>query len=62
MEQAQKVKVPQFLSTHPSDRNRMQRINGWMDKALAKREEGDCGATAQFANDFQSLTGLLAFR
>lgn len=33
---------PQFLSTHPSNENRIVKIQGWMQEAIAKQESSDC--------------------
>lgn len=36
---------PQFLSTHPSSHNRMEKIRSWLPDAEMKREQGGCGFT-----------------
>ncbi|KAF2218902.1 peptidase family M48-domain-containing protein [Elsinoe ampelina] len=43
---------PQFLSTHPASRNRMESIKGWLPKAEAKREQSGCFVTGFYADDF----------
>ncbi|RSL76356.1 hypothetical protein CEP51_010022 [Fusarium floridanum] len=45
--------VPEMLSTHPSNENRIAKISEWMPKALEKREESDCRGTAAFADRFR---------
>jgi metalloendopeptidase OMA1, mitochondrial len=62
MEKANKVKIPQFLSTHPADANRIKRIRGWMDDALAKRESSGCMKTGSWMDDFSSLGASIPFR
>ncbi|KAK8202273.1 metalloendopeptidase [Zalaria obscura] len=42
MEQAEKGAPPQFLSTHPSSHNRMEKISEWLPKAEVKQEEAGC--------------------
>lgn len=41
---------PQFMSTHPTNENRIKRIRGWLDKALEKQKTSDCS---------QQLSGML---
>ncbi|KAK5686987.1 metalloendopeptidase [Elasticomyces elasticus] len=43
MEQEEKGAPPQFLSTHPSNHNRLSKIEFWLPKAQAKLEASDCG-------------------
>ncbi|KAL9004426.1 MAG: hypothetical protein Q9188_002764 [Gyalolechia gomerana] len=53
---AEKSSVPQLLSTHPTDRNRVKQIQAWLPEARQKQTESDCGAVTQFADQFnQSL-------
>ncbi|KAF6845219.1 peptidase family M48 protein [Colletotrichum musicola] len=44
---------PEFLSTHPSNEHRIEKIQEWMPKALEKWEASDCKGTATFANLFR---------
>lgn len=44
---------PEFLSTHPSNQHRIDRITKWLPEALAKREESDCKGTQGFAEAFR---------
>lgn len=45
--------VPEMLSTHPSNENRISKISEWMPHALEKRAESDCRGTAAFADRFR---------
>ena len=42
MSQAAKGQPPQFLSTHPSNENRIVKLQGWMKEAEAVRGKSDC--------------------
>jgi predicted Zn-dependent protease len=35
---------PEFLSTHPSHGSRIAALEGWLDEALAARDEANCAA------------------
>lgn len=43
---------PQFLSTHPSSHNRLEKIRDWLPQAEDKLRQSDCGMTAGYARDF----------
>ena len=43
---------PQFLSTHPSDHNRIEKIRKWLPEAEQARLLGECSATAGFGELF----------
>ncbi|KAJ3521181.1 hypothetical protein NM208_g13409 [Fusarium decemcellulare] len=45
--------VPEMLSTHPSNENRIAKISEWMPQAMEKRMESDCRGTAAFADRFR---------
>lgn len=62
MEQAEKGQAvpPQFLSTHPSSHNRMEKIRGWLPQAETKYESGDCQTIAPFASEFKSVAKSMA--
>lgn len=34
---------PEFISTHPSSHNRMEKIQSWLGEAEMKREQSGCG-------------------
>ena len=53
----QKNDIPQFLSTHPSNRNRIKKIAGWLPQALALREHSACGFESRFSELPLSLSG-----
>ncbi|GAO50851.1 hypothetical protein G7K_4970-t1 [Saitoella complicata NRRL Y-17804] len=42
MEAAEAVGVPQFLSTHPTPKNRIQQMQEWMHEAEEKRANSNC--------------------
>ena len=42
MEKEEQYAPPQFLSTHPSSHNRLDKIRDWLPQAEAKRESSDC--------------------
>lgn len=48
MEKEEQAAPPQFLSTHPSNHNRLQKIGDWMDEARRKQENSNCHGTAVF--------------
>ncbi|KAF4553402.1 Mitochondrial metalloendopeptidase OMA1-like protein [Elsinoe fawcettii] len=52
MERKQGGAPPQFLSTHPASRNRMENIQEWMPKAEMKREQSGCSIVAAYGEDF----------
>ncbi|ROW07651.1 hypothetical protein VPNG_06830 [Cytospora leucostoma] len=47
------VEVPEWVSTHPSNQHRIERITEWLPKAIEKREESDCHGTQGFAERFR---------
>ncbi|KAF2498004.1 hypothetical protein BU16DRAFT_559721 [Lophium mytilinum] len=53
MAQAQKGEPPQFLSTHPSNHNRQEKIQEWLPQAREKQDLSDCHATSSYASDFK---------
>lgn len=44
---------PEFMSTHPSNQHRIERIRGWLPRAMEKREESDCHGAQGFADMFR---------
>ncbi|MCJ1352671.1 MAG: hypothetical protein MMC33_002655 [Icmadophila ericetorum] len=58
MEKAEKVKIPQFLSTHPSSHNRIGQIKAWLPEAEQKRADSECGRTIEYANGFRQAMGI----
>lgn len=48
MEKEEKGAPPQFLSTHPSSHNRLEKIRTWLPEAEVKRESSDCAVTAHY--------------
>ncbi|KAI1211788.1 uncharacterized protein F4807DRAFT_450891 [Annulohypoxylon truncatum] len=53
MERAQQGEPPEWLSTHPSNFNRIQKIGEWIPKALEKMQESDCRGSSAFADLFR---------
>ncbi|KAJ5145556.1 uncharacterized protein N7515_000120 [Penicillium bovifimosum] len=49
MHEQEKQAPPQFMSTHPSSYNRMEAIQGWLDKAEAIYDENGCRATQAYS-------------
>lgn len=48
MEQTSQSEPPQFISTHPSNHNRLEKIRSWMPAAEAKFQESDCQITTAY--------------
>jgi predicted Zn-dependent protease len=42
MEKEEQAAPPQFLSTHPSNHNRLEKIRSWLPQAEAKRDASEC--------------------
>ncbi|KAL4817444.1 TCP-1/cpn60 chaperonin family-domain-containing protein [Aspergillus spinulosporus] len=57
MQRAEKQAPPQFISTHPSNYNRMEAIRGWLDKAQAEYENSGCNGTGSWTIMSLSLPG-----
>ncbi|KAI1639598.1 peptidase family M48-domain-containing protein [Biscogniauxia mediterranea] len=53
MERAQQGEPPEWLSTHPSNYNRIQKIQEWLPQAIEKMNQSDCHGTSAFANRFR---------
>ncbi|KAL7622981.1 metalloendopeptidase [Parahypoxylon ruwenzoriense] len=53
MERAQQGEPPEWLSTHPSNFNRIQKIEEWMPRAIDKMQASDCQGTSTFAKMFR---------
>lgn len=54
MEQADDVKIPLFLSTHPSNDNRVAKITEWLPEAMERFHQGNCNRTLSYASDFRT--------
>ncbi|KAI9691734.1 MAG: hypothetical protein M1822_007806 [Bathelium mastoideum] len=48
---------PQFLSTHPSSHNRLEKVREWMPEAKQKQAESNCGSTLGLAQEFRRILG-----
>ncbi|KAF3760724.1 hypothetical protein M406DRAFT_25840, partial [Cryphonectria parasitica EP155] len=53
MEAIHRLEPPEFLSTHPSNLHRIERITGWLPEATEKRDASDCVGTQGFAEMFR---------
>lgn len=53
MHQRSDVEVPEWASTHPSNQHRIERITGWLPKAIEKQQQSDCHGTQGFAEMFR---------
>ncbi|KAL4764202.1 M48 family metallopeptidase [Aspergillus foveolatus] len=56
MQRAEKQAPPQFISTHPSNYNRMEAIRGWLDKAQAEYENSGCIGTGSWMPGFRKAS------
>jgi len=62
MELAQKASgqdVPEWFSTHPSNTNRIKKLQEWLPKALEASAENGCSSTMQYQQDFQQVLKAL---
>ncbi|KAL0465502.1 peptidase family M48 domain-containing protein [Neurospora intermedia] len=64
MERMSQKEVPEWMSTHPSHSNRIEKILEWLPEALEKRERSDCRTTSSFADLFRQalLNGAIEIR
>ncbi|KAK0719670.1 peptidase family M48-domain-containing protein [Lasiosphaeris hirsuta] len=53
MESAKVADVPEWLSTHPSNENRIKKIQEWLPEAIDRRKQSDCHTTTAFADLFK---------
>ncbi|KAH7350718.1 peptidase family M48-domain-containing protein [Rhexocercosporidium sp. MPI-PUGE-AT-0058] len=55
MEIAQKDQdMPEWLSTHPSNSNRITQMQQWLPKAEIARSESECAVTLGYSEDFKT--------
>ncbi|KAI5821043.1 peptidase family M48-domain-containing protein [Pyronema omphalodes] len=58
MDAAEKVAVPQFLSTHPTNSRRIEDIVKWLPEAREKQQISQCGTEIpRYANEFTRVMG-----
>ncbi|KAL5348737.1 metalloendopeptidase [Pseudogymnoascus australis] len=63
MEKLDKETPPEWLSTHPSNANRIQQITQLLPEAENKYQESNCAAMGGYNNAFQDVVGrTLVFR
>ncbi|KAK4156248.1 mitochondrial metalloendopeptidase OMA1 [Chaetomidium leptoderma] len=53
MERAAGQEVPEWMSTHPTNTNRIKKIQEWLPQAMDKRAQSDCSSTTAFADLFR---------
>ena len=54
MEREEKGRAPpQYLSTHPSNRSRLEKIQSWLEQAEKKRSNSDCGPMIGLRDGFR---------
>nr|POF17116.1 mitochondrial metalloendopeptidase oma1 [Quercus suber] len=53
MEAAEKNAPPQFLSTHPSNHNRLEKIREWLPQAQERWQQSDCHAMGGNVREFR---------
>ncbi|EPE27585.1 hypothetical protein GLAREA_04376 [Glarea lozoyensis ATCC 20868] len=57
METAHATDMPAWLSTHPTNKSRMDNMREWLSKADAAREQSGCAATTTYARGFEDALG-----
>jgi predicted Zn-dependent protease len=57
MEKSGQDGPPQFLSTHPSNHNRGEKIKEWLPKAREEAEKSECAGTARWMGGFGDAVG-----
>ncbi|KAL8963112.1 MAG: hypothetical protein Q9193_000586 [Seirophora villosa] len=53
MEKAGGTAIPQFFSTHPSDKNRIKRLQQWLPEAMQRQSQSDCAETNELSDQFK---------
>jgi hypothetical protein len=59
MEEEEQSAPPQFMSTHPSNHNRLEQIRGWLPEAEAKRDGSECSSMNGFGEFLSSSYGWI---
>ncbi|KAG4033785.1 hypothetical protein MFRU_004g02880 [Monilinia fructicola] len=59
MQAAEKNAPPEWLSTHPSNNNRITQMREWMSKAEAARDDSGCAPIINNFNEFRNAFGGL---
>lgn len=54
MKKAEQGAPPQFLSTHPSNYNRIEAIQRWVPEAKQRFADSGCSTTSSYMNQFQN--------
>lgn len=58
MEKAQQGNPPEWMSTHPSNEHRIERIQEWLPKAEEKSAESNCAPMKTYTQDFRRTVGF----
>ncbi|KAA8907328.1 peptidase family M48-domain-containing protein [Sphaerosporella brunnea] len=56
MEAAEYLQVPQFLSTHPSHKQRIENIKQWLPEARTKMQMSNCHDTLEYLEPFKKYS------
>ena len=59
MEEEEKNAPPQFISTHPSNHNRLEKIRQWLPEAEAKRDSSECSTMMGYGTHTKLAKGTL---
>lgn len=59
MEEEEQSAPPQFMSTHPSNHNRLEQIREWLPQAEAKRDGSECSSMNGFGKCFEFFLRLV---
>lgn len=58
MREAESFELTQFLSTHPSHRNRAQHMEQWLPEARDKFNGSECASTAGWVDEFRNRVSM----
>ena len=58
-EEEEKNAPPQFMSTHPSNHNRLEQIRQWLPEAEAKRDSSECSTMMGYGMSTELAKGTL---
>ncbi|KAL2017629.1 hypothetical protein VTK56DRAFT_1897 [Thermocarpiscus australiensis] len=53
MERVAGQDIPEWMSTHPTNVNRIKKVQEWLPEAMEKRAQSDCSTTTAFADLFK---------
>jgi len=55
MKATERLRVSEYLSTHPSHQKRITKIQEWMPEALIKREASNCYDVVPFLESIRNI-------